>query len=80
MKFYQTTGTCAKEIGVIIKDGIIEEVKFVGGCDGNTKGLSSLLKGMKVEEVIGKLQNITCRSKPTSCPDQLAKILEKNYK
>ncbi|MFK4784904.1 TIGR03905 family TSCPD domain-containing protein [Fusobacterium sp. MFO224] len=80
MKFYQTIGTCAKEIGVIVKDNIIEEVKFVGGCDGNTKGLSSLLKGMKVEEVIPKLKNITCRTKPTSCPDQLAKILEENYR
>ena len=80
MKFYQTTGTCAKEIGVIVKDNIIEEVKFVGGCDGNTKGLASLLKGMKVEEVITKLKDITCRTKPTSCPDQLAKILEENYR
>ncbi|MDP0488324.1 MAG: TIGR03905 family TSCPD domain-containing protein [Fusobacterium sp. JB021] len=80
MKFYQTTGTCAKEIGVIVKDNIIEEVKFVGGCDGNTKGLSSLLKGMKVEEVITRLKDITCRTKPTSCPDQLAKILEENYR
>jgi len=80
MKFYQTTGTCAKEIGVIVKDNIIEEVKFVGGCDGNTKGLASLLKGMKVEEVITKLKDITCRTKPTSCPDQLAKILKENYR
>ncbi|MGB0405063.1 MAG: TIGR03905 family TSCPD domain-containing protein [Fusobacterium sp.] len=80
MKFYQTTGTCAKEIGVIVKDNIIEEVKFVGGCDGNTKGLASLLKGMKVEEVITRLKDITCRTKPTSCPDQLAKILEENYR
>lgn len=80
MTFYKTTGTCAKEIGIIVKDNIIEEVKFVGGCDGNTKGISILLKGMKVEEVINKLKNVTCRTKPTSCPDQLAQILEKNYK
>lgn len=79
MKFYKTTGTCSREIGIIVKDDIVEKVEFVGGCDGNTSGLSSLLTGMKIDDVINRLKNITCKTKPTSCPDQLAQILEKNY-
>ena len=57
-------------------NGIIENVTFIGGCNGNTKGISSLVKGMRVEEVIGKLQGITCGFRPTSCPDQLATALK----
>lgn len=76
MKFYKTTGICAREIGITIKDDIIVDVQFVKGCDGNAKGLSSLVKGMNINDVISKLKNITCKEKSTSCPDQLAKILE----
>lgn len=75
-------GVCSIKIDVEIKDGIIEDVKFLGGCAGNTLGISSLLIGMKVEDAIKKLKGIDCRGRGTSCPDQLAigleKILEEN--
>ena len=75
-------GVCAIKIDVKIDNGIIEDVKFLGGCAGNTLGISSLLVGMKVEDAIKKLKGIDCRGKGTSCPDQLAigleKILEEN--
>lgn len=79
MKTFKTTGVCAREIEVEVKNGIIEEVKFIGGCDGNTKGIASLVKGMKIEDVKERLRGITCKSKLTSCPDQLAQILENNF-
>lgn len=75
-------GVCSLKIDVKIENGIIEDVRFLGGCAGNTLGISSLLKGMKVEDAIKKLKGIDCRGKGTSCPDQLAigleKILEEN--
>ena len=74
---YVTRGTCSTAIDVEVKDGIIESVQFIGGCNGNTKGVSALVKGMSVEEAIRRLKGITCGSKPTSCPDQLAQALEK---
>ncbi len=73
---YQTKGTCARQINVTVEDGIIKNVEFVGGCNGNTKGISSLVKGMKVEDVIERLENTKCGMKPTSCPDQLAQALK----
>lgn len=73
---YQTQGTCCKFMQVQISDnGIIENVEFMGGCNGNLKGIKALIKGMKVEEVIEKLQGTTCGGKTTSCPDQLAQCL-----
>lgn len=72
---YRTQGTCARTIDIEIEDGIISEVKFNGGCAGNTQGIAKLVKGMKAEDVIGKLEGIRCGFKPTSCPDQLAKAL-----
>ena len=72
---YQTVGVCAKRIDLEVEDGIIKDVKFVGGCAGNTLGISKLIKGMKAEEVIEKLEGNRCGAKPTSCPDQLAKAL-----
>ena len=75
-------GVCSLKIDVKIENGIIEDVRFLGGCAGNTLGISSLLKGMKVEDAIKKLKGINCGGKGTSCPDQLAigleKILEEN--
>ena len=75
-------GVCSLKIDVKIENGIIEDVRFLGGCAGNTLGISSLLKGMKVEDAIEKLKGIDCGGKGTSCPDQLAigleKILEEN--
>lgn len=73
---YQTTGTCAKLIQLDISDdGIVNEVRFVGGCPGNTVGVAQLVKGMKVDEVISRLEGIKCGMKPTSCPDQLTQAL-----
>lgn len=77
MKYiYQTKGTCSREIEVEINDGVVGAVHFVGGCHGNLQGISRLVKGMKVEDVIRRLDGIRCGMKPTSCPDQLCRALE----
>ena len=68
---------CCREVNVVIQDGKIASVEFCGGCSGNTQGLSILLKGMNVSEAIEKLKGIDCGGKGTSCPDQLARGLEK---
>ncbi len=73
---YQTSGTCSKAIDIEVKDGVIESVSFTGGCNGNLKGICSLVKGMKVEDAISRLKGIQCGFKSTSCPDQLARALE----
>jgi uncharacterized protein (TIGR03905 family) len=67
---------CSKQIDIQIKDGIILSVKYTRGCDGNAKGIGALIKDMSVEEAIHRLEGITCGRRPTSCPDQLAKILK----
>ncbi len=72
---YQTSGTCCQMMQVKIKDNKVMDADFYGGCNGNLKGIKSLIKGMEVEEVIERLEGITCGAKPTSCPDQLAKCL-----
>ena len=64
----------------LLENGIIKSLKIVGGCDGNTKGISKLVVGMKIEDVIEKLKGINCGNKGTSCPDQLSKALEKYLK
>lgn len=73
---YTCQGTCSKAIEVEARDGHIENVTFYGGCNGNTKGLSQLLRGMKVDDVIQRLKGTTCGARPTSCPDQLTHALE----
>lgn len=73
---YKTTGTCSVAIDFNIVDGKLTDVKFLGGCNGNTQGISKLVEGMKVEDVIAKLEGIKCGTKSTSCPDQLAKALK----
>ncbi len=73
---YKTKGTCSTAIDIEVNDGIIESVTFTGGCNGNLQGISSLVKGMKVEDAISRLKGIRCGFKPTSCPDQLAQALE----
>ena len=73
---YKTKGTCSTSIYVELKDGVIDSVKFTGGCNGNLQGISALVKGMKPEEAISRLKGIRCGFKPTSCPDQLAHALE----
>ena len=72
---YKTQSVCSRSIDIDIEDDIIVCVKFNGGCAGNTQGVASLIKGMKVTEAIERLDGIRCGFKPTSCPDQLAKAL-----
>ena len=73
---YKTKGTCSTMIDVELKDGVIDSVKFTGGCNGNLQGISALVKGMKPEDAIARLKGIKCGLKSTSCPDQLARALE----
>lgn len=73
---YTPVGVCSKGIDFEIKDGIVEEVKFTGGCSGNTQGVAALIKGMSAVEAIKRLKGLKCGFKSTSCPDQLAKALE----
>lgn len=70
-------GVCSKLMVIDSEDNIIKKVQIVGGCQGNTQGLSSLLVGMGVEEAIRRLEGIDCRERGTSCPDQLAQALKK---
>jgi uncharacterized protein (TIGR03905 family) len=72
---YQTKGVCSTSIDIKLNDGIIEFVSFTGGCNGNSQGISKLVKGMKAEEAIEKLRGTTCGFRSTSCPDQLANAL-----
>lgn len=73
---YKTKGTCARQINFEIEDNIVKSVEFVGGCMGNAKGISKLVEGMTVDEVIKKTEGIDCGTKGTSCPDQLANALK----
>lgn len=72
---YYTEGTCSKQIKIEIEDDIVKKVEFTGGCNGNLQGLSRLVTGMKVSEIISRLEGIRCGSRNTSCPDQLCKAL-----
>lgn len=69
-------GVCSRKIKIDVEDGIINSVEFVGGCNGNLQGIGALVKGMKAEDVIAKLENIKCGVKNTSCPAQLAAALK----
>ena len=72
----KNSGTCSISTTVTIENGIIEDVKVINGCDGNLKGIMSLLKGMKAEDAIARMEGITCGRKPTSCPDQIAQCIK----
>ena len=72
---YKTKGTCSRKITFDLEDGIVKNVNFEGGCNGNLKGISALVEGKEVEEVIKTVSGITCGFKSTSCPDQLARAL-----
>lgn len=76
---YRTRGTCSQMISFDVKDGILSDVHFLGGCNGNLQGIGRLVEGMPVDEVIERLEGIHCGPRPTSCPDQLARAL-KQYK
>lgn len=72
---YKTRGTCSSQIQFEIVDGRVYNVRFTGGCNGNLKAISSLVEGLTVEEVVGRVQGIKCGFKSTSCSDQLAVAL-----
>lgn len=76
MKTVKTSGVCASNIQFNVEDGIVQEVIFNGGCSGNTQGLAALLRGMKVDDVIERLEGLKCGPRATSCPDQLAQALK----
>lgn len=77
MKYeYKPVGVCSKKFVIEIEDGVIKNLEIIGGCPGNTIGISHLVKGMKVDEAIEKLKGIKCGFKGTSCPDQIALALE----
>ena len=77
MKYtYKTKGVCSSTINFEVEDDVIISLQFVGGCNGNLKGISSLCVGMKVQDVIERLEGIKCGFKSTSCPEQLAKALK----
>ena len=73
---YKTKGTCSREILFEIEDGKVKNVQFIGGCNGNLKGIGALVEGMSVEDVIARVEGIHCGPKSTSCPDQLACALK----
>ena len=81
MKYtYTPHGVCSRQIELEVEDGIVKNLKVIGGCNGNLQGISKLVEGMKVEEVIKRLKGIDCAGKGTSCPDQVAKALEEMLK
>ena len=73
---YKTKGTCSQKIFFDVEDGKVHNVQFLGGCNGNLKGIGSLVEGMNVDDVIARLEGTKCGMKSTSCPDQLAKALK----
>lgn len=81
---YTTSGTCSREIhyDIVEENGkkVVRNVRYIGGCNGNLQGISKLVEGLPIEEVIEKLQGIRCGYKSTSCPDQLARALSQELK
>ncbi len=75
---YTPSGVCSRKMKIDVEDGIVKNLTVIGGCNGNLQGISSLVVGMKIEDVISRLEGIKCGFKNTSCPDQLAKALKNN--
>lgn len=73
---YTPKGVCSRQMLIEVEDGIVKSLQVIGGCQGNLQGISKLVEGMKVEDVIGRLEGIHCGPKSTSCPDQLAQALK----
>ena len=73
---YKTKGTCSQMINFEVEDGKVKNVQFFGGCNGNLKGIAALVEGMDIDEVISRVEGVTCGPKSTSCPDQLAQALK----
>ncbi len=76
MNTFTTTGTCSRAINFEIEGDTIKHVEFIGGCSGNTQGVSRLVEGMNIHDAIERIEGIKCGPRPTSCPDQLAKALK----
>lgn len=75
---YTPKGVCSRKIDIEVEGDVIKSVKFTGGCNGNTQGIAKLCVGMKVQDVIERLEGLNCNGRGTSCPDQLAKALKAN--
>ena len=75
MHQYKTKGTCSQMIYFDLEDNKVKNVQFMGGCNGNLKGIAALVEGMDADDAIARIEGITCGMKKTSCPDQLAKAL-----
>ncbi len=73
---YTPKGVCSRQMLIEVEDGVVKSLQVIGGCNGNLQGISKLVEGMKVEDVIGRLEGIHCGPRPTSCPDQLAQALK----
>ena len=73
---YKTKGTCSREINFEVENGKVKNVQFIGGCNGNLKGIAALVEGMDIDDVISRVEGVTCGPKSTSCPDQLAQALK----
>ena len=76
MNVYKTKGTCSREIHYSVKDGVVESIEVIGGCNGNLKGICRLITGMPVEQVIKAFKGVDCGGRGTSFPDQIAHALE----
>ncbi|MCI8651856.1 MAG: TIGR03905 family TSCPD domain-containing protein [Oscillospiraceae bacterium] len=73
---YQPQGVCSRQMIIEVEEGMVTSLQVIGGCHGNLQGISKLVEGMKVEDVIARLEGVRCGGKPTSCPDQLAQALK----
>jgi uncharacterized protein (TIGR03905 family) len=73
---YKTKGTCSQRILFDVENGKVKNVQFIGGCNGNLKGIAALVEGMDMDEVIARVEGVKCGMKSTSCPDQLAQALK----
>lgn len=74
--YAQPEGVCSRQIGVAVEGDTVKEVGFMGGCSGNTQGVAALIGGMKISDAASRLRGINCAGKGTSCPDQLARVLD----
>lgn len=73
---YTPRGVCSRKMLIEVEDDVVKDLKVIGGCNGNLQGISALVKGMKIDDVIEKLSGLDCGGKGTSCPDQLARALK----
>ena len=74
---YRPQGVCSNYMEIDVENGVIQDCRVTGGCNGNLKGISRLLKGMKAEDAIARMEGTTCGPRPTSCPDQIAQNLKR---